>query len=83
MKEQELDFKILVKALPDLVKLEFGAAIDGFGLRPDQAEILAKAILKAAEDARKTPVAVSGTGLTDSDFISIVNSALEKAKYGS
>ena len=82
MSAQEQNFQIVVKALPDLVKLEFGMPIDKFGLRPDQAEALANTILKAAADARKTPAPVSATGLTDSDFVAAVTAALDKAKYG-
>lgn len=73
----EQDFQITVKASPNLVKLEFGVPIDGFGLQTEAAINLANAILKAAEDSKKEPAPVRGPDISPADFDQAVADALK------
>ncbi len=75
----EHNFQIIIRAAPNLVRVEFGAPIDGFGMESDRAEDLAKAILKAVEDSRKpAPPPVSGLHGSAKDFDAAINDAFKK-----
>ena len=75
----EQTFQIVLKASPNLVRVEFGTPIDGFGMESDRAEDLAKAILKAVEDSRKpAPPPVSGVHGSAKDFDAAINDAFNK-----